>query len=63
MPALETMSSDEFNLYMEKLFAVADKNGDGVLQPDEFERLLHLSGFNFNSETCLLYTSPSPRDS
>lgn len=51
MPLLEDVSTDEFNLYMEKLFAVADKNGDGVLQPEEFERLLSLSGFNLESET------------
>merc|ERR1719305_2112732 len=37
--------------YFTKLFAVADTNGDGVLQPEEFKRLLELSGFNFSPET------------
>jgi len=36
--------------YLAELFKVADSNGDGVLQPSEFRRLLRLSGFNFSEE-------------
>jgi len=51
MPLVDNVATHEFNLYMEKLFRVADKNSDGVLQPDEFERLLYMSGFNFADDT------------
>jgi len=36
--------------YMETLFQSADENGDGVLQPEEFERLLSRSGFGFSKD-------------
>jgi len=45
------VSESDFNRYLNKLFKVADKNQDGVLQPTEFKRLLGLSGFNFSQPT------------
>ena len=34
----------ELDEYLRKLFYIADANGDGTLQPIEFERLCHSSG-------------------
>merc|ERR1711871_433403 len=51
MPALEDVPPAMLKRYLQKLFAVADVNGDGVLQPAEFKRLLELSGFNFPPAT------------
>jgi len=36
--------------YFKKLFSIADVNGDGVLQPEEFKKLLSLSGFKFSPQ-------------
>ena len=35
---------------MSKLFSIADVNGDGVLQPEEFENLLESCGFDLSEE-------------
>jgi len=43
------IAPDMMDRYLRKLFKVSDKNGDGVLQPDELEALLSLSGFNFSA--------------
>jgi len=51
MPSLEDVPPAMLERYFQKLFAVADVNGDGVLQPAEFKRLLELSGFNFPPAT------------
>merc|ERR1711959_841139 len=51
MPALEDVSPKLLQKYFKQLFQVADTNGDGVLQPAEFKRLLELSGFNFPPAT------------
>ena len=51
MPALADVPPAMLKRYLQKLFAVADVNGDGVLQPAEFKRLLELSGFNFPPAT------------
>ena len=51
MPALSDVPPAMLERYFAKLFAVADVNGDGVLSPAEFKRLLELSGFNFPPET------------
>merc|ERR1719238_2045310 len=48
MPKLFDVPQPMLERYLQKLFAVADTNGDGVLQPEEFKRLLELSGFNFS---------------
>jgi Ca2+-binding EF-hand superfamily protein len=47
MPNLDDVPEPMLERYLRKLFAIADENGDGVLQPEEFEKLLKLSGFNF----------------
>ena len=44
---------DEMDAYLRKLFAVADENGDGVLQPQEFVKLMRLSGLNFPDDVVL----------
>jgi hypothetical protein len=51
MPNLDDVPPEMLARYFKKLFAVADTNGDGVLQPAEFKRLLELSGFNFDKVT------------
>jgi len=51
MPDVSEVPPAMMERYLQKLFSVADTNGDGVLQPDEFRRLLELSGFNFPAET------------
>jgi len=43
-------SDEQLEEYFKKLFQIADKNGDGVLQPPEFELLLQTSGFQFDQE-------------
>jgi len=37
--------------YLTQLFQIADANDDGVLDPDEFEDLMSMSGFNFSPST------------
>ena len=41
---------DELEDYLRKLLAIADANGDGCLQPDEFTKLLSLSGLQFDPQ-------------
>ena len=36
--------------YLSRLFFIGDRNGDGVLQPDEFKSLLKLSALEFPDE-------------
>ena len=36
--------------YLQRLFTIGDTNGDGVLQPKEFKKLMKLSGLNFPKE-------------
>jgi Ca2+-binding EF-hand superfamily protein len=48
MPRLSEVPAPMLERYLKKLFTIADSNGDGVLQPAEFKRLLQLSGFNFS---------------
>jgi len=50
MPRLSEVPAEMLERYLAKLFAVADTNGDGVLQPDEFKRLLEMSGFNLSAQ-------------
>jgi Ca2+-binding EF-hand superfamily protein len=50
MPSLENVAATELRSYLQRLFKIGDKNGDGVLQPAEFESLLNKSGFSFSSE-------------
>merc|ERR1711871_910604 len=48
MPNIEDVPPAMLERYLQKLFAVGDVNGDGVLQPEEMSRLLDLSGFNLS---------------
>ena len=48
MPSIEDVPAEMLERYLYKLFHVADTNGDGVLQPEEFADLLSRSGFNFS---------------
>merc|ERR1719502_526091 len=50
MPRLSEVPAEMLERYLAKLFAVADTNGDGVLQPSEFKRLLEMSGFNLSAK-------------
>ena len=43
-------SDAELQDYLRILFAIADVNGDGCLQPDEFTKLLSLSGLQFDAQ-------------
>jgi len=54
MPRIQDVPSAMLERYFKKLFAVADVNGDGVLQPSELQRLLELSGFSFSPEQIML---------
>jgi len=47
MPRMQDVPAPMLERYLKKLFNIADVNGDGVLQPAEFKKLLQLSGFNF----------------
>merc|ERR1712195_277484 len=51
MPSLDNVSASELRSYLQRLFKIGDKNGDGVLQPAEFEALLQRSGFKFDTAT------------
>merc|ERR1711865_576623 len=44
---------EELDLYLKNLFRIADENGDGVLQPNEYVKLMRLSGLKFPDETIL----------
>jgi len=48
MPRIQEVPQPMLERYFKKLFSIADVNGDGVLQPAEFSKLLSLSGFNFS---------------
>jgi Ca2+-binding EF-hand superfamily protein len=48
MPNLADVPPLMLERYLQKLFKVADANGDGVLQPAEFANLLRRSGFGFS---------------
>ena len=49
MPRLSEVPAEMLEMYLAKLFAIADANGDGVLQPHELKRLLEMSGFNLSA--------------
>merc|ERR1712166_952291 len=51
LPDVSKATPAELKSYLERLFKIADANGDGVLQPYEFEALLRKSGFNFDNLT------------
>ena len=41
---------EHLNAYLKQLFAIADANGDGVLEPDELRTLLELCGFDLSAK-------------
>ena len=49
----DQVPEDEMDEYLRKLFSIADENGDGVLQPQEYVKLLRLSGLNFPDDVIL----------
>jgi len=51
LPDVSNVAPAELRSYLQRLFKIGDKNGDGVLQPAEFESLLRKSGFNFDDMT------------
>ena len=51
MPSVKDLSPDLLNRYLVELFALADTNGNGVLEKDEFVQIFSQSGFNFSEAT------------
>ena len=49
----DQIPEDEMDAYLRKLFAIADENEDGVLQPQEFVKLMRLSGLGFPDDVIL----------
>ena len=43
----------ELEQYLTNLFKIADENGDGVLQPKEYVKLMRLSGLSFSDDVIL----------
>jgi len=50
MPDIKKVPSDMLSHYLKRLYEIEDENGDGVLQPQEFEKLLKRSGFGFSQK-------------
>merc|ERR1712166_123136 len=48
-----SVSESEMNGYLRQLFSIADTNGDGVLQPVEYLKLMQLSGLQFPADLVL----------
>ena len=44
------LTAPQLTQYLHQLFTIGDTNGDGVLQPKEFKKLMKLSGLNFPKE-------------
>ena len=53
MPTLAQVDPEDLEEYLQGLFAIADVNNDGVLEADEFEKLMYMSGFGFPREKVL----------
>ena len=51
MPCITEVDDEDLEEYLEELFSIADENDDGTLQPEEFRKLMALSGFGFSEET------------
>eukprot|EP00656_Telonema_subtile_P053831 TRINITY_DN786_c0_g1_i8.p1 TRINITY_DN786_c0_g1~~TRINITY_DN786_c0_g1_i8.p1 ORF type:complete len:170 (+),score=46.67 TRINITY_DN786_c0_g1_i8:1-510(+) len=51
MPSAADVAPAELESYLQRLFQIGDRNGDGVLSPAEFESLLRKSGFKFDDAT------------
>jgi len=48
---MQDFTTGELAEYFRELFLVGDVNGDGVLQPEEFRKLLQCNGFKFDDQT------------
>ena len=53
----DSSNAEELEQYFSKLFSIADENSDGVLQPDELEKLLGLCGFKLSAEEIAQFVS------
>ena len=53
MPTWDNVPIAMLEKYLEKLFAIGDTNGDGVLQPQEFLELLTRCGLRIPSDVVL----------
>jgi len=51
MPGVADMPHAELESYLQRLFKIGDRDGNGVLSPEEFESLLRKSGFKFDNAT------------
>jgi Ca2+-binding EF-hand superfamily protein len=51
MPSVTSVPPEQLELYFQKLFALGDKDGNGVLDAIEFRNLLRKSGFGFDDQT------------
>ena len=47
MPDLSELTQEEIKDYLEQMFKIGDRNGDGVLSAEEFASVLSKSGFRF----------------
>ena len=52
-----TFTTEQLESYLQKLFQIADVNGDGVLQPDELTKLLQMCGFELSAEEIAQFVS------
>eukprot|EP00658_Telonema_sp_P-2_P040695 TRINITY_DN2909_c0_g1_i2.p1 TRINITY_DN2909_c0_g1~~TRINITY_DN2909_c0_g1_i2.p1 ORF type:complete len:369 (+),score=76.11 TRINITY_DN2909_c0_g1_i2:3-1109(+) len=51
MPDASQVDATELRSYLQRLFKIGDRDGNGVLSPHEFESLLRKSGFKFDNVT------------
>merc|ERR1711907_532200 len=51
MPSVNDVAPAELQSYLQRLFKIGDRDGNGVLDPAEFESLLRKSGFKFDNAT------------
>jgi len=51
MPQFKDVPAQQMELYMQRLFKIGDKDGNGVLDSSEFRELLRKSGFGLDRDT------------
>jgi Ca2+-binding EF-hand superfamily protein len=51
MPDFKDVPAQQLELYMQRLFKIGDKDGNGVLDAQEFRELLRKSGFGLDRDT------------
>ena len=57
LPHPSSYTAEQLEEYFKGLFSIADANADGVLQPDELEKLLQLCGFALSAEEIAQFVS------